>query len=498
MSDEANNFQHREPEFDGIERAGLVGTEATITEAIQAFLSDLGAGHSPATVRTYQVGLSRFLVYLSTQAGIDPAKTLVKELKPDWAVGCVRWISQGQPEANSKTASDKANNTAIKGKDKASNQSKTSAERTPKTTTATYIAGLSRFYKWCALERLLVLPSDEYERMTVRFKDLRGKIQRTILDKVPADEVLDKLLQVAYAPTPAAADSPVKATASSTGVTSASAQINPSSPGQKLERNNKATPGKLNYPSAETVANEEEVIPRRGFRGNASKIAEQDKRRHELIRLRNIALLETLKSTGARVSEICNLKRGDLDNTNRRARVVGKGSKERWIYFSQTAWNALQEYFTTRSRMMNLALDESLMVEAAANEGSENDTTATTRTGKGRRSSAGRSSRARVGELAVQPVFASHHRGSGWKRVKPLSTDAVRKILWGLVEEAELEAHITPHKFRHWFATRMLSATGDLAATQDLLGHANPATTRIYAQVSEISKQQLHRQVFDN
>jgi site-specific recombinase XerD len=71
-------------------------------------------------------------------------------------------------------------------------------------------------------------------------------------------------------------------------------------------------------------------------------------------------------------------------------------------------------------------------------------------------------------------------------------------MLWELVEGAGLEVKITPHRFRHWFATRMLSATGDLATTQDLLGHANPATTRIYAQVSETNKQKAHREVFGN
>jgi site-specific recombinase XerD len=73
---------------------------------------------------------------------------------------------------------------------------------------------------------------------------------------------------------------------------------------------------------------------------------------------------------------------------------------------------------------------------------------------------------------------------------------AVETMLWELVEQAGLEVKITPHRFRHWFATRILAATGDLATTQDLLGHANPATTRIYAQVSETNKQQAHRQVF--
>lgn len=428
----------------------MVVAEMSIAEAIHAFLRDLGSGHSPATVRTYRVALSRFVAYLSSQVGVDPAQTPAGALKADWAVGCVRWISQGQPQTNNPTPPSKAANGL---------ESTNATSRTPKTTIATYIAGLSRFYKWCALERFLVLPSDEYERMTLRFKDLRGKVQRTILDKVPADEVLDRLLSTAY-------DHPLPSITAGT-----TTSTNPSPRSEKADVKESARLG--------------------GFRGNLSKLAEQDKRRHELIRLRNISLLETLKTTGARVSEVTGLTRGALDNTNRRARVVGKGSKERWIYFSQVAWNALQEYFTLRSRMMNLAAQDS------NNNGSSSEETGDItdiRPARSRRSS---SARARAGQLASHPVFASHHRGAGWKQIKPMTPDAVRKMLWGLVEETGLETHITPHKFRHWFATRMLSATGDLAATQDLLGHANPATTRIYAQVSEVSKQQLHRKVFD-
>jgi integrase len=102
----------------------------------------------------------------------------------------------------------------------------------------------------------------------------------------------------------------------------------------------------------------------------------------------------------------------------------------------------------------------------------------------------------RVSELGAQPVFARHDRGAGWKQVKPLSSHAIENLLWELVEETGLDVVITPHKFRHWFATKMLAATADLATTQDLLGHSNPATTRIYAQVSEKKKQSAHQQVF--
>ncbi|MBN9390060.1 MAG: tyrosine-type recombinase/integrase [Chloroflexi bacterium] len=396
--------------------------------AVSTFLADIGAGHSPATVKTYRVSLSRFQLYLQSQLGLDPATLPVARLQPDWAVGCVRWIAAGQPQATTGQAAEPA---ARPG------------PRTPKTTVATYIAGLSRFYKWCALERWLVLPADDYERMALRLKDLRGKVQRTILDKVPADDILDALLAEARRP-PETPPAPTPAPTEATTVTGAE------------------KPAK--------------------FRGNVEKMAESDARRYQLLRLRNVALLETLKCTGARVSEITGLNRADLDATNRRARVVGKGFKERWVYFSPAAWEAIQLYLRSRTRLMG---------EAAALKSGSPSLSAPLRSAK-----AGSRARSQAADLAGQPLFARHDRGAGWKEVKPLLPHAVETMLWELVEGAGLEVKITPHRFRHWFATRMLSATGDLATTQDLLGHANPATTRIYAQVSETNKQKAHREVF--
>jgi site-specific recombinase XerD len=385
-----------------------VQKQKTINEAMEGFLADITAGHSPATAKTYRVALTRFTTYLKDHLKLDIYSVPAAQLETDWAVNCVRWIANGQPAAL--TDAIQANT------------------RTPRTTTATYVAGLSRFYRWCAIERLLQLPGDEYERMTLRFKDLRGKVQRTIIDKVPADKILDKLLEHARLPISEASNN-----------------------------------------SDETENNQE----RKAFKGN-TRLTELDRRRRQLIRLRNIALLETLRSTGARVSEVCELKRGALDQQNQRARVVGKGSKERWIYFSPTAWEAIQEYLLERGRAM---------IQIAGEQEPEGDPR---KRGRGRIAS----------ELALQPVFSRHDRGAGWKKIKSLLPHAVETMLWNLVEESGLEASITPHKFRHWFATKMLAATGDLATTQDLLGHANPATTRIYAQVSERKKQEAHRLVF--
>ena len=129
---------------------------------------------------------------------------------------------------------------------------------------------------------------------------------------------------------------------------------------------------------------------------------------------------------------------------------MGKGRKQRLVYFDEKAWSALSHYLQVRGD------------------------------GAGRRS------------LSTLPVFARHDRGAG-SRVLPISTNSVRTAINDLCQLAGLDETITPHLFRHRFATRVLRATHDLAATQDLLGHASPTTTRIYARLTDEDTQDAHK-----
>ena len=326
----------------------------------------------------------------------------------------------------------------------------TKLKAVPKSTLAVYAAALMRFYRWCSVERLVLMSADEFERLAIRLRELRGRQKRTIIDKVPADEVIEALLKQARVNLVALVE----------------------------QHSELQTNGDLSI-------SEDSVMLSRNATANLTQpktaLAKYDALHHRLQALRNLALVETLKATGARVSEITGLTRGNLDAVNRRARVVGKGNKERWVYFSTPAWDTVQSYLQTRTR---------LLAQAGHDDQMDNETTrlANTEPQKFRKKTV----RLKSAEIAQQPVFARHDRGAGVKQVKPLTPRSVQKILWELVEAVEdedLPMYITPHKFRHWFATKMLAATGDLAVTQDLLGHANPATTRIYAQVSETRKQ---------
>jgi len=177
------------------------------------------------------------------------------------------------------------------------------------------------------------------------------------------------------------------------------------------------------------------------------------KPRRKLCRLRNIAILEALRCTGMRVGELVRLRLGDLDYPNHSARVVGKGGRERVVYFDDEAWRAAQVYLNART-------DE-----------------------------------ARGRALYQLPLFARHDRAAG-NSILSISTNTVRRVFGDCLKLAGIGQPLTPHSLRHAFATRALEATEDLAVVQDLLGHASPATTRVYAKVTSRRLHGAHQRIF--
>jgi site-specific recombinase XerD len=171
-------------------------------------------------------------------------------------------------------------------------------------------------------------------------------------------------------------------------------------------------------------------------------------------RLRNVAIVETLRGSGLRVSELVSLERGDLDRENRRAVVTGKGGKPRLVFFTDAAWRAIDIYLEARG-------------DGASGRG-----------------------------VASLPLFARHDARAR-NRPLPLTTQSVRDVVWELARRAGAdELGLTPHRFRAWFATRMVAETGDLAATLDLLGHESADTTRVYTKVASQRLAEAHRRAF--
>ncbi len=179
-------------------------------------------------------------------------------------------------------------------------------------------------------------------------------------------------------------------------------------------------------------------------------------RKHRLIVVwrRDVALIEALRCTGTRISEILGGNVEDVQARQQALRVMGKGSRERLVFFDGRGWGALGEYLEARKSLKLVC--------------------------KGK----------------VTPLFAQHSRAAG-KELLRLTPRGARLALWQHVKKAGLQGKITPHRFRATFATMVLEKTGDLAATQDLLGHASPATTRIYAKLATTRLKKIHEQVFE-
>lgn len=168
-----------------------------------------------------------------------------------------------------------------------------------------------------------------------------------------------------------------------------------------------------------------------------------------LLRTRNIALICFLASSGCRNNEARGLTVGDIDLQDRQATVTGKGSKQRVVFFDDETAQMLRHYWNIR--MFSDAGD---------------------------------------------PAFARHDKG--WEnKHRPITTTTVRNIVQMAVKAAGItKGKFTPHYFRHAFATRMLKETGNLALVQDLLGHANSNSTRVYAKIAPEELRMAHREVF--
>ncbi|MBH0024451.1 site-specific tyrosine recombinase XerD [Salinibacterium sp. SWN248] len=154
----------------------------------------------------------------------------------------------------------------------------------------------------------------------------------------------------------------------------------------------------------------------------------------EVISLRNTALLELLYATGARVSEVTALNVDDMIDGDI-VRLLGKGNKQRIVPVGSFAQSAIEKYLV-RARPVLSARG------------------------------------------AATPALFLGARGAR------LSRQNVWLIIQAAAERAELEIDISPHTFRHSFATHLLSGGADVRVVQELLGHSSVATTQIYTMVT--------------
>ena len=146
---------------------------------------------------------------------------------------------------------------------------------------------------------------------------------------------------------------------------------------------------------------------------------------------RNKAMLEMLYSCGLRVSELINLKISNIYKDLGFVKIVGKGNKERLVPVSQKALKEIDLYFQDRRRLPHVDKD------------------------------------------AENIVFLN-------RRGKKLSRIMVFTIIKDLGHKINLKKNISPHTFRHSFATHLIDGGADLRAVQEMLGHESIITTEIY------------------
>ena len=161
--------------------------------------------------------------------------------------------------------------------------------------------------------------------------------------------------------------------------------------------------------------------------------------------IRDRALLETLYSCGLRVSELCNLLQRDIEYEAQLLRVMGKGSKERLVPIGRMA---LQWIRTYQQEVRPLLLRSASL---------SNDVLFLNRSGK------------------------KMSRVSVWQLIKKYAA------------MAKIDKTISPHTFRHSFATHLLEGGADLRAVQEMLGHASIATTQIYTHLNNVYLQEVYK-----
>jgi integrase/recombinase XerC len=160
------------------------------------------------------------------------------------------------------------------------------------------------------------------------------------------------------------------------------------------------------------------------------------------INLRDLAILEVLYGSGIRVSELCGLELGDIDNSRNTLNVIGKANKQRVVPLGIPAMNALSNYLKNgRVEFVN--------------------------------------------QLSQSAVFLG-------ARGKRIDQRTVRQVVYEAMKA--VGATMGPHGLRHSAATHLLEGGADLRTVQEILGHSSLATTQIYTHVSPERLQSAYKQ----
>lgn len=155
--------------------------------------------------------------------------------------------------------------------------------------------------------------------------------------------------------------------------------------------------------------------------------------------LKRRLLIEMFYSTGCRVSEIINIKVKDIDFKDKKIRIMGKGSKERIVYYGDYAKKYLDKYLS---------------------KGMDKDY-----------------------------LFVNKHGDK-------YTVEEIELIVKDIMKHLSIKTHVTPHTLRHTFATHLLNNGADIRSVQELLGHSNLSTTGIYTHVSSDRLKEVYFKTF--
>lgn len=153
---------------------------------------------------------------------------------------------------------------------------------------------------------------------------------------------------------------------------------------------------------------------------------------NDKIGIRDAFILELLYVSGIRVSELVNIKLNDIEESQRRIKILGKGNKERYVLYGSRCSDLLKKYLSVRNSFLKFPSEYLLL----------------SKTGR------------------------------------KINTREIRNIINRIKTKAGISISISPHTFRHTFATHMLNEGADLRAVQELLGHENLSTTTIYTHLT--------------
>ncbi len=200
----------------------------------------------------------------------------------------------------------------------------------------------------------------------------------------------------------------------------------------------------------------------------------------ELQRLRDNAILQTLFSTGLRVSELASLKTDNINLDRREFTVRGKGSKLRLVFLSDEAAEAIKKYLSKRK-------DNSKALFVSHSEIGRSSPAS------GKTPTSAKKIEAEQKRIEKEIDSQGYKKNRDDRKISGLTVRQIQRIIKKYCRIAGIIKKVTPHTLRHSFATDLLQNGADIRSVQTLLGHASITTTQIYTHITNQGLRDIHK-----